>query len=175
MTTLSPAVQKDVLDLYTGYDKQKVGIGLLSGAYATPEYEKKKIKTMMIGAITECVYSGMELDPKPAVLALGFEPRYNTIIGLNLNYIPPKIKRAVLKYILDANAARIASNQPLLINYDSLKRAVPQVTAIVRRYKNFGIRPIETYQLAEWPEFAKKRSRYETVYTDPERFYGRKK
>tara|TARA_B100000700_G_C14819878_1_gene749342 strand:+ start:245 stop:757 length:513 start_codon:yes stop_codon:yes gene_type:complete len=167
MPTINTSVSKDYIDMYNGYDQTKVGAGLINpDIYATPAYTKKKIKNLVIGGITDVVYSGFDVDPNPMCLPMAYEPRYNTIIALNLNYVPSNIRKSIMKFILDSNAARIRSNQPLMVNYDSLSRAIPQVKGIVRRYKVVAIRPIETYQLNEWVELIKRRSRYENVYKE---------
>lgn len=165
MPLITQTVSQDYLDMYDGYDTTKVGAGLVTpDIYATPSYSKKKIRNLVIGGISEIVYSGYEHDQSPMVIPMQYEPRYNTIIGINLNYAPASVRKNILKYILEANAARIKGNQPLMINYDSLKRLVPQVRGMIRRYKVVLIRPVETYQLNEWPEVLKKRSRWEKMY-----------
>jgi hypothetical protein len=165
MAVISQAVTKDLLDMYDGYDRTKVGLGMQEpNIYATAQYQKKKIQNMVLGGISDISYSGYENDRQPVVLLMGYEPQYNTVIGLNLRYIPPIYRRKILKYVLDANAARIKGNAPIIINYDSLKRLVPQVQGIVRRYKIIGIRVERTYQLNEWPEVIKIKSPYENHY-----------
>lgn len=165
MAVISQAVTKDLLDMYDGYNMTKVGLGMQEpNIYATVPYQKKKIQNMVLGGISEIVYSGYDLDMRPVVLIMGFEPQYNTVIGLNLRYVPPMYRRKIMKYVLDANAARIKGNTPIIINYDSLKRLVPQVQGIVRRYKIIGIRVEKTYQLNEWPEILRIKSPHESVY-----------
>lgn len=165
MPLISQTVGQDYADMYSGYNQQKVGAGLITpDIYSTPEYSKKKIKNLVMGGISEVVYSGFETDRSPKLLSFAYETKFNTVLAFNLNYVPPNIRKNILKFVLDSNAARIKSNQPIIINYDSLKRAVPQVQGIVRRYKVVLLRPTKTYQLNEWPEVAKQRSKWQDIY-----------
>lgn len=165
MAVISQAITKDLLDMYDGYDMTKVGLGMQDpNIYATRNYQKKKIQSMVLGGISDISYSGYEHDRTPLVLVMAFEPQYNTVIGLNLRYIPSLIRKKVLKYVLQANAARIKGNTPIIINYESLKKLVPQVQGIVRRYKIIGIRVEKTYQLNEWPDTLAIKSPFENFY-----------
>lgn len=164
MTTLTSKVASDYLDIYDGYDSEKVGIGLNTG-YATKSYREKKIQNLMIGAVSDISYSGWEHDREPLIIPIISEAsRYNTILAFNLRYVPSNIRRAILKYILEANAARIRARQPLMIDYHALKRAIPQVRGIVRRYKLPGIRVVETYPLNEWASLVNIQSPHERMY-----------
>ena len=167
MPLLTQTVGKDYADMYSGYDTQKVGAGMMNpDIYATPEYSKKKIKNLVLGGISEVVYSGFDHDSSPTVIPFIYERAYNTVLAFNLNYVPPKIRRNILKFILDSNAARIKSNQPIIIKYDAIKRVVPQVAGIVRRYKIVLLNVKQTYQLNEWPEIAKKQSKWQNMYKE---------
>lgn len=143
---------KDYAAAYDGYDRQAVGIGLQTGTYATPAYQDRKIQNLAIGLISSVVYSGMEHDPNPLIMPMFYESAYNTIMAYNLHYVPEPHRRAIVKYVLDSNAARIQNNQPMLVDYNSLKRAIPISQYIVRRYKTIGLRVIDTYQLVEFPD-----------------------
>lgn len=165
MALITQTVGDDYANMYNGYDSQAVGLGLIQpNIYATPSYQKKKISNLVIGGISRIVYAGMEHDPQPLVLSLFYEARYATILGLNLHYVPQKVRQAILKFVLDSNAARIRSNQPIMIDWHSLKRAVPYVQYITRRYKQVGIHVRETIPLVEWPEAIKDKSGWETHY-----------
>lgn len=165
MPLITQSISKDYLDAYDGYDQQKVGLGLLEpNIYASPEYQKKKIQNMALGLITECRYSGFENDPNPKVLAIAYETSYNTVIGYNLNYATPKLRQAMLKFILDSNAARIKSNLPIMIDYYAVKRAFPDSQYLVRRYKIVGLSVKETYKIVEWPTVIKEKTPYDGYY-----------
>jgi hypothetical protein len=167
MPIISNSISQDFIDMYDGFDSTTVGIGMQNpNIYATPEYQKKKIQKLVIGGISKIVYSGYENDLTPMCLALGVEPRYNTIIGLNLRYVPPKIRQNVMKYVLSANAARIRANQPLMINLDSLRRLIPQINGAIRRYKIVGIRVVETYKLTDWPSLITENSPFENHWRE---------
>jgi hypothetical protein len=167
MPLISQTVGQDYADMYSGYNQQKVGAGLITpDIYSTPQYSKKKIKNLVMGGISDIMYVSHDIDPNPLVLPFVMETQYSTVLAFNLNYVPPNIRKNILKFVLDSNAARIRANQPIIINYDSVKRAVPQVQGIVRRYKIVLTRPTKTYQLNEWPEVAKKRSSYQNIYKE---------
>lgn len=151
--------------MYSGYDIQKVGLGMQNpNIYATPSYQKKKIQNLIVGGISKFVYAAYNDDPMPVCLVLGYEPAYNTVIGLNLNYAPPATRRKILKFVLDANVARIKSNVPMMIDWHSIKRIAPEVMGMTRRYKIIGIRVMDTFQLNEWPEVIKLRSNFQHIH-----------
>lgn len=164
MTIVSQTVGADVAAQYDGYNSQEVGLGLQTGMYATPQYARKKIQNLVLGGLSRITYAGWDTDRSPVILTLKFEPSYQTVLGLNIRYMPERLRRALLKYVLDTNAARIQSNQPMLIDYNSLKRSVPNIAGIVRRYKVLGVRVDETIPLVEWPNVVKEKSPHESVY-----------
>lgn len=164
MATISTAINQDYLKAYDGYDQQAVGIGLQTGTYASSQYAKKKIQNLAIGLLSEIIYSGFEHDQKPMILPLMYEGPYNTILAYNLNYVPEQHRRAIMKFVLDSNAARIRANQSMIVDYHALKRAVPSSQYIVRRYKTIGIRVLETHSLNEIPSSIKGTSRWQTHY-----------
>jgi len=124
MPIITQNIGKDYLDMYSGYNSQRVGMGLINpNIYSTPEYQKKKIQNIVIGGISDIVYSGMEHDTMPTILTIVHENSYNTILAYNLNYIPQQLRQAILKFVLDSNAARIKSNQPLIVDYHAIKKS----------------------------------------------------
>lgn len=162
MATVTTSISKEYIEMYKGYNTQDVGLGVADPSiYATNAYRKKKIKNMLIGGISKIRYSGMEHDSQPLVLTIGYEPAYATIIGFNLHYVPTVVREAIMKFVLDSNAARIRSNLPIIVDYHSLKRAVPHSRFIVRRYKSIGVHLEETIPLTEWGKVAKERSKWE--------------
>lgn len=162
MPLISQTVGDDYAQMYSGYDQQKVGLGMVNpNVYATPSYQKKKIKNLAIGGISKITYAAFDHDPNPLFLSMAYEGAYNTVIGVNLHYVPPKIRQSILKFILDSNAARIRANQPIMIDWHSLERAVPYVKYITRRYKIYGIGVKETIPLVEWPNVLTEKSPWE--------------
>ena len=158
-------ISKKALDAYNGYDAQDVGIGLSNpNIYKTPDYEKKKIQTLAFGLVSESIYSGFDHDSSPLIVPFAHEAAYNTILAYNLHYCPQKYRQAIMKYILDSNAARIKANQPILVDYHAIKRAVPISQFIVRRYKQTGLRVVQTYPLNEIPNIITEPSRWEQHY-----------
>lgn len=161
MATVSQNKQ-DFKALYTGFDSKDVGLGTIDpNIYATPSYQKKKVDKVLIGGLQEIVYAGMEHDRTPLVLVIGYEPAYNTIIGYNLNYITERYRKAIVQLVMKSNLARIRSQQPLIIDYNMIKRIIPDSTAIVRRYKTVGIKVLETYNLNEWDTAISGKSQWE--------------
>ena len=165
MPLITQSVASEYLAAYDGYNQQAVGLGLIDpNIYASPEYQKKKINNLAIGLLSSIRYAGFEHDPNPDVIPIMYETAYNTVIGFSLRYATPKLRTAVMKYILDTNAARIKSNLPILIDYRSIKRAIPDCQYLVRRYKVTGIAIKETYPLSEWPAIAKKATPFDGFY-----------
>lgn len=163
----------DYAKLYSGYEENraKIGAGLLHPSiYKTPNYEKTKIDHIVVGGISDCIYGSFITDPQPLILALGLEPAYNTIIGLNLRYIPPTVRQGIIKMVLDSNQMRIISNQPLLVDWKMLARAFPQyVPFITRRYKQQLLRVNNqtgkgVVPLLEWPELVNISSPFENEF-----------
>lgn len=174
MATVNGGISSEYLQAYDGYDQQAVGLGLATGVdpdgratdtvYATPAYAKSKTQNLPIGLISKIVYSAYENDHNPEVLVMGYEPRYNTVIGYSLRYATPTIRRALLKFVLESNAARIQSNQPILLDYYAIKAAIPDSQYLVRRYKVIGVRVQETYNLNEWTRVATKQTPFDGYY-----------
>lgn len=164
MATLSSG-GKEYQIAYDGADLEEIGLGLITpNIYASPDYQKKKIKTLAIGLLSDVVYAGFEHDHMPLILPIVQEPRYGTILAYNLHYVPVEYRQAIMKYVIDSNRARIKSNLPIIIDYHSLKRAIPQSASIVRRYKQVGVGVVETYALEDIPEVIRKPSRWENHY-----------
>ena len=164
MATISQFKQ-DWAEVYDGYDEREVGIGLSSpNIYASDEYAKKKTQELLIGGMAEIIYSGFDHDMNPLVLSMAYEPNYNTILALNLNYVPQNHRQAIIKFIFDSNRTRIKNNEPIIIDYHALKRSVPSVQGIVRRYKNVGIRVVGNVPLVEWPKAITRQSRWTQMY-----------
>lgn len=166
MPRITQSITPEYLAAYNGFDRQAVGLGLIQpNIYATPDYQKRKINTMAIGLISDIRYAGFENDPNPKVLAMRYIPQYNMIMGYNLRYGTPKLRQAILKFVLESNAVRIQNNQPIMIDYESLKRAVPDSQYLVRNYKVVGIGVKETYNLNEWVNLINQKSPYDGYYT----------
>lgn len=165
MPRITQSISQDYIDAYDGYDKQEVGLGLLNpNIYSTPQYRKKKINSIALGLVSTISYGGAETDSSPLVLPMVYESAYNTILAYNLRYATPTMRRAILKFVLDANANRIESNQPIIVDYYALKRAIPDSQYLVRRYKVVGVSVMDTYQLNEWADVAKKKSPFDGYY-----------
>lgn len=172
MATISKAMD-DYSKLYTGYQENRatLGAGMLHPRiYSTPAYARTKIDHLVIGGISDCIYGSFITDPQPLILALGLEPQYNTIIGLNLRYVPAEVRQGIIKFVLDTNQARIISNQPLVVDWRLLAKAFPQyVPYITRRYKQQLLRVNNqtgkgVVPLLEWPELVNINSPFETQF-----------
>lgn len=172
MATVSNAMDA-YKKMYSGYNDNQatLGAGMLHPSiYSTPDYEKTKIEQIIIGGITDCIYGSFITDPQPLILAIGLESKYNTILGLNLRYVPSKVRQAIIKLVLDSNKARIIANQPMLIDWKMLSQAFPNyVPYIVRRYKQQLLRVNNqtgrgAVPLLEWPELVNINSPFEGQY-----------
>lgn len=169
MATVLQGLSPDLISMYSGFsqNQQEVGAGLIApNIYATPDYAERKIRSIPIGGVSDIIYSAADYDPTPTVLVIAFEPAYQTIIGLNLRYVPQRDRQAILKFVIDSNRARILSNQPMLIDWASLSRAVPRVKYITRRYKIVLVGLRKTYPLVEWPNVVKESSPYESHWRE---------
>lgn len=164
MATVSKS-PKDYKSLYTGFDSKDVGLGTIDpNIYKSKSYQKKKIDKVLIGGLQEIIYAGMEHDKNPLILAIGYEAAYNTIIGYNLNYVPERLRTAIITLVMKSNVARIKSQLPIIVDYKMLKKAIPDSSAIVRRYKVVGIKVTETYPLTEWDSAIKGKNKWEMWY-----------
>jgi hypothetical protein len=156
---------KELIDLYSGFDETMVGIGTANpDIYKTPGYSKKKIQSIYIGGMSKIRYIGYELDPQPTILVLGFEQNYQSLLCVQLRYMNQKLRKAVIDFVLKTNLARIKSNLPIMVDYESLKKVVPQIKNVIRRYKIVGIKVEETVPLNEWYDVAKESSPFEYVW-----------
>lgn len=168
MPIIKNAPDKELLDLYSGFDVTKVGIGMANpDIYKTAGYSKKKVQSIYIGGMSKIRYIGYELDPQPTVLVLGLETNYQTLLCINTRYLSERMRAAVVDFIFKTNVSRIKSNLPIMIDYESLKRVVPQIKNVIRRYKIVGVKVEETIPLAEWAEVIKESSPFDYVWKDP--------
>ena len=166
MTAIS-SKKIDFLDMYVGFNAIDGGLGSISpNIYASDAYRKKKVSKILIGTINRIVYIGFEHDVRPLVLIMAYEPKYHTIIGFNLSYLPEVYRRAILKLVLKSNKTRIKKQNPLIVNYSMIKRAIPASVGAVRRYKVIGVRVLDTYRLSEWDETIQYKSKWQNMYKD---------
>lgn len=166
MARLSNSI-KDWLSLYINFDSKKVGIGIEPEKFATKGYAKKKTGILLIGGLNEFTYSGAEHDLKPKALIVAFEPVYNTVIGINLNYMPQQYRHAVIKYVFMSNKLRIRQQKPLIIDFKNLMKTIPQITGAIRRYKIVGIKVLNTYPLNEWMTETQGKTTWQAMYRSP--------
>jgi len=145
------STKKNWEEMYTGFDSKEVGAGTINpNIYSNPDYAKKKTSTLLIGGLSQISYGGWEHDTAPLILTMHYVAAYNVLLAMNLHYVPEKIRHQIVQYILKTNKNRIKSNQPIIIDYNNMKRAIPVTSAIVRMYKLPLIRVIETYPLQAW-------------------------
>lgn len=156
---------QDYAQAYTGYDRRAVGPGLINpNIYASDKYALRKTSNILMGSINDFIYAGAEHDRSPLALVWKYEPQYNTILAYNLHYFPIHYRQAILKFVLDSNAARIKNNQPMYIDYDRIKRYIPPSVGGVRRYKIVLINVYGTVPLAQWPAAIKDKSKWTQMY-----------
>ena len=150
MATITGGLDREYLELYRGFSEQNVGPGTDPGMYASDAYARRKVRKLYLGGLSTILYAGMEHDMNPLVLPFRHEPQYNTIMAFNLNYLPIPLRKNVLRFVLESNQNRIRSQQPIIVSYDAVKRAVPQVEGCVRRYKLQLINVRETHPVIDW-------------------------
>lgn len=164
MAVVSASV-KDWAELYDGFDKQLIGIGLSNpNIYADDRYAKKKQGQIVLGGLASMVYSGFDHDPMPLALTFAYEPQYNTIMAFNLHYVPQIYRQAILKMVVDMNVNNIKKNKPIVVDYKKIVKKIPQAEAIIRRYKLTGIRVLGNIPIAEWGKATKERSPFSNMY-----------
>ena len=143
--------KKNWVDVYDGFDTKLVGAGLIDPSiYSDPLYAKKKTQTLLIGGMNQITYGFWDNDMSPLIITIGYEPNYNTILAYNLHYVPEKVRHAMVQFIIKSNLKRIKKGQPLIVDYNKMKRVIPVSAQIVRRYKVVGIRVVDTIPLTAW-------------------------
>ena len=158
-------VKKEWLQLYDEFPTQEVGAGTIDPSiYSTPGYQKKKVKKIFINGMNRIVYGAFEHDVSPLVITLGYESAYNTILGINLHYIPIAHRQKLIKLIFQQNRLRIKKKLPFLLDYKSLVKQIPSIQGAVRRYKRPLIRVQETIPLIGWGEAIKDKSKWSLLY-----------
>lgn len=162
---------------YAGYsndDLAKIGAGVINpNIYATPEYAESKTQTISpSGALATCVYGSFDVDPNPVILTIKQEFQYNTILAVNIRYMDVPTRKALFKYVIDSNKARIQSQQTMLVTYDGLARNFPNVVPyVVRRYKQQILRVNDSTDkgivpLVEWPNMVNLNSPFDGKYKE---------
>lgn len=165
ITGLSP----DVIDMYSGYTRQSVGIGTANpDVYSTPGYSKKKSKTqdLIIGGMSSIIYGAFEHDQNPLIIPIQYVSQYGMVMSYNLHYIPQGLRERLTSVILKMNDSRIQNNMPMVVDYKAIANVVPESKYIVRNYKNIGIRVLETYRINEWENQISKTSRWESWFRE---------
>jgi len=163
------AVSNHQKDWESFYDKvgqtKNVGIGTLDHQlYSTKAYQRKKKKKLLIGGISRIVYAGFENDPTPTILTLAFESQYNTILALNVRYMPKNVRYAILQFILKVNKVRIRDKKSLVMDYKTIVAAFPLVKNVIRRYKIALIGVRENVPMIGWKSVIDEQSQFARVY-----------
>lgn len=172
MAIIKNHTDNELISLYDGFDSTMVGIGTHNpDIYKTAGYSAKKSQSIYIGGMSKIRYIGYDLDPEPTVLVIKLLPQYASILAINTRYMPVKLRESVISFILKTNMARIKSNLPIIIDYDTLSRAVPDIKNVVRMYKTVGIKVEETIPLREWGAVVKERSPFEHIAIEGRKGY----
>ena len=157
--------KKDWEEIYDGFKHHEVGAGTIDPSiYSDPLYAKKKTQKIIIGGLNLINYGAWDHDQNPLILTIGYVAKYNVIFAYNLHYIPLKFRKAMIEFVIKTNIKRIRKGQPIIIDYDMMKRAIPVSTKIIRMYKVVAIRVVETYPLRSWGEAIKNKSKWEKHY-----------
>ena len=77
-------------------------------------------------------------DMTPMILPFKFEPQFNTVMGLNLHYLHPEVRIAVLETI-DYMKLINPDTKEILIDYSLLQRLFKDTSIALRRYKQNGV------------------------------------
>lgn len=155
MALIKPADQ-EYFELYRGFTSLNVGAGTDPDMYASPAYAAGKVQELYLGSLARASYAGYEHDAAPLILAIRHISIYNTVLGLNIRYLPIRDRIAVLRYVLESNRNRIRDNLPIMIDWHAMKRAIPKIAGATRMYKLPLLRVRETYPLLEWEDASKQ-------------------
>lgn len=170
-------ISNNVDSLYLGFEKgdlQKIGAGITNpNVYASKEYAKKKVDVIPpSGGLVQCVYGPHDLDPTPIILTCNTIPAHNLILAINIRYMDVATRKALFKYILQSNSARIQSKQSIVVDWQALRRAFPKVIPYVTRtYKTMMLATLKSVDtpivpLVEWPSMVDIKSPFEGKYKD---------
>ncbi|MCK4500537.1 hypothetical protein KAU11_08560 [Candidatus Babeliales bacterium] len=156
---------KDWEQLYDGFDTKEVGAGTIDpNIYATDSYRQKKVKKIMIGGLNRIVYGGAEHDNNPLALTIYYKATYGAVLSYNLDYVPKKVRKMIIDFVIKSNIKRIQKGQPIIVDYYTLKKAIPVSTKIVRLYKIQLIRVIDTFPLNSWGTAINQKSSWQNHY-----------
>lgn len=162
---ITSKLRKDWEEVYKGFDTKEVGVGTIDpNIYSNENYRKLKTQKLLIGGINRIAYAGFEHDASPLILTMAYVPTYNVILSYNLHYVPHKIRKQMIEFVIKTNRNRIKNNQPIIVDYHTMKRAIPASSKIVRMYKVQAIRVIETFPLDAWGIAIKENSKWERHY-----------
>lgn len=165
MATAQQGSKDDWDDLYSNFEPVKVGPGSLEpNIYATNNYARLKQDTLLIGGLSEILYLPFFVDKEPLLLSMKIEPQYNTVLGFNLRYVPQNIRIAMVNVVFETNQNRIRNDQSLFIDYNLMKRRVPESQYIVRRYKLPMLRVLGNIPLQDWTAVIAQTSGFENVW-----------
>jgi len=157
--------KSDWEQLYDGFDVKDVGAGVINpNIYASDAYRKTKIKKIMIGGLNRIVYGGAVNDNNPLALTIFYNATYGAVLSYNLDYVPKKVRKTIIDFVIKSNIKRIKKNQPIIVDYYAIKKAIPVSTKIVRLYKIQLIRVIETYPLNSWGTAINQKSNWQNHY-----------
>lgn len=155
----------DWRDMYTGWDMQRTGLGIIDpNIYASESYAQLKQQMLLLGCITDITYAGFEHDPAPQILSIAYEPQYATVISYQLHYLPPTLRQQLIKFVMQTNVSRMHQNLPMIIPYTLIKAAMPWTENVVRRYKAVGIRVVGNVPVKDWPKAIKGQNKWQNVY-----------
>lgn len=148
--------------------KIQIGAGVQTdpSIYARDSYRKSKINSLAIGLVSSIVYSAYEHDPTPNILVLDHVPQYACVLGLNLRYLPPSKRKDIISFVLESNRQRIKTKQPMVVDYQTIKSAIPETQYIVRLYKQILIGLRKTYTLSELPQVITESSPFQTHFAE---------
>ena len=85
-------------------------------------------------------YDQNPYDMSPLILVLRRSKKYT--LGLNINWVPPKLRERLMDFILKGNKKNVEQNKPLSLSYDMIKNYIMRMGApAIRLYLNNRISP----------------------------------
>lgn len=172
MANILNTLDRKTAELYNVDDVQafiNVGLGTADpNIYHSKEYQRRQINHLLPGIVSRITYAGAFVDRMPLIIPIWHYNQYNAVLAYNIRYCTPTIRKAIFKYLYESNKSRIQNNQPMIVDYYSLKRAVKETEGIVRMYKQIGIGVIESFPISDTPTIINEPSPYQTIYRNRE-------
>lgn len=118
------------------------------------------IRGINLGTLYQIQYKNYQHDPFPLAFFLNqYDSKHGNFQAINLHYFIPSFREHFLKQVLQINKPRIASNKPIILTMDIVKKLVPDLGIALRNYKGSKIKVIEPISHTRWLTYLKIESK----------------